>query len=599
MLSPPPPVVCLQSGDDWPQWRGADGMGVSSATGLPTALGPSSPELLWKSAVPGEGIASPVVSGGRVYLTTAYRGELGGGLGLLSLAIPLLSLLALALLFRRRAEPGAERGFARVLARLDGLALVLGTLAFVAAASVTSLRPGLFFEAGSPGYRWFYTGAIGLFGLAVAGGWFPARSRARLLDVLVVLVSACLLYRYIPQNKYAESFRASVRLTMLVPGLGWAAWHVLVLFVTREAPARRSTPTATAGALALAGVAAAFFTRANFVAPAVGLVRAVTCFDLERGTLLWDTPVFVAPEEKKYPKNSYATPTVCVTRDAVFAHFGAGYAALDLDGKVRWKSVDPDFPARTRYGASTSPVLVEDSVVYVHDKEIGLGESYAVRIRLADGAELWRRTSDTNHDSYTTPLLVERAGEPELVTVTHDRLFAYDPRTGDETWSTPIPVQQMVPSLQLRGDLLLVSGGSHLKSSTSGLRLAGSGRSTRVEVLWQTRRAVPAIASPVWVGDGFFNVTDGGILTCYDPESGDTRWQERLPGAYWASLVAGDGKVYALNDEGLLTTFRAGHAFETLAQGDFASPCYATPAIAAGCVLVRTEKDLYCFRAQR
>ncbi len=58
---------------DWPQWRGPLGQGITSARNLPPTAGSTSLKMLWKTAIPGEGCSSPVVSQGRVYLTTAYE----------------------------------------------------------------------------------------------------------------------------------------------------------------------------------------------------------------------------------------------------------------------------------------------------------------------------------------------------------------------------------------------------------------------------------------------------------------------------------------------------------------------------------------------
>src|SRR5262245_48088041 len=63
-------------GANWPQWRGPDGQGVSSEIGLPTRWSADSPNLLWKTHIPGDGISSPIVYNGRVYLTTAYQGTM-------------------------------------------------------------------------------------------------------------------------------------------------------------------------------------------------------------------------------------------------------------------------------------------------------------------------------------------------------------------------------------------------------------------------------------------------------------------------------------------------------------------------------------------
>jgi outer membrane protein assembly factor BamB len=58
-------------GEDWPQFRGPTGLGYTRETGLPVQWGgPEDENVLWKSPLVGEGHASPIVSGGRVLITT-------------------------------------------------------------------------------------------------------------------------------------------------------------------------------------------------------------------------------------------------------------------------------------------------------------------------------------------------------------------------------------------------------------------------------------------------------------------------------------------------------------------------------------------------
>jgi outer membrane protein assembly factor BamB len=62
-LTPPAPA-------DWPQFRGPTGQGLSDAKNPPTEWGPGK-NVAWKVEIPGKGWSSPVVGGGRIYLTTA------------------------------------------------------------------------------------------------------------------------------------------------------------------------------------------------------------------------------------------------------------------------------------------------------------------------------------------------------------------------------------------------------------------------------------------------------------------------------------------------------------------------------------------------
>ena len=61
-----------QSSANWPQWRGPGGAGIAEGT-FKDAWTPET--VAWKVPIPGAGHSSPVVSNGRIYLTTAVEGE--------------------------------------------------------------------------------------------------------------------------------------------------------------------------------------------------------------------------------------------------------------------------------------------------------------------------------------------------------------------------------------------------------------------------------------------------------------------------------------------------------------------------------------------
>ncbi len=55
---------------EWPQFRGPTGQGISAATGLPLEWN-ANKNVAWKVAIPGRGWSSPIISRGRIYLTSA------------------------------------------------------------------------------------------------------------------------------------------------------------------------------------------------------------------------------------------------------------------------------------------------------------------------------------------------------------------------------------------------------------------------------------------------------------------------------------------------------------------------------------------------
>lgn len=57
---------------EWRQWRGLFGLGVSNETGLPVSWSPEGENVRWKTPLPESGNSSPIVTGGRVFLTAVY-----------------------------------------------------------------------------------------------------------------------------------------------------------------------------------------------------------------------------------------------------------------------------------------------------------------------------------------------------------------------------------------------------------------------------------------------------------------------------------------------------------------------------------------------
>ena len=60
--------------ENWPQWRGPGGQGVSPETQLPTVWGPDR-NMAWKAELPGSGHSSPIVWNDRIFVTAVIEGE--------------------------------------------------------------------------------------------------------------------------------------------------------------------------------------------------------------------------------------------------------------------------------------------------------------------------------------------------------------------------------------------------------------------------------------------------------------------------------------------------------------------------------------------
>jgi outer membrane protein assembly factor BamB len=139
------------------------------------------------------------------------------------------------------------------------------------------------------------------------------------------------------------------------------------------------------------------------------------------------------------------------------------------------------------------------------------------------------------------------------------------------------------------------------RASRGGLwafRLGGRGDMTDTNMVWQYDKSIPQLPSPLLYKGTLYIVNDGGIATTLDPATGAVRAQGRLKGAldnFWASPVAGDGKVFMVSDSCKIAVLKPDAGLEPVAVNDLDDQCSATPAIADARIYIRTRSALYAF----
>lgn len=135
------------------------------------------------------------------------------------------------------------------------------------------------------------------------------------------------------------------------------------------------------------------------------------------------------------------------------------------------------------------------------------------------------------------------------------------------------------------------------KNVVMAIKPGAKGEATDTHVLWTQNKFVPFCSSPLYYQGLVYTVKDGGIVNCIDATSGKIKKTGRLPKSddYYASPVAGDGKIYFANQAGQLTVINADAAWKPLHTADFEEEIYATPALVDGRIYLRTNGHLFCF----
>ena len=325
----------------------------------------------------------------------------------------------------------------------------------------------------------------------------------------------------------------------------------------------------------------------------LGVVRV----DRDSGVIERDEVLFRAEAPlPKNAKNSFASPTPILEDGRLYAHYGAlGTACLDtVSGSVLWS--DQSLRVDHKEGPGSSPVLWGELLILTLD---GTDSQFLAALDKRTGALVWRvdRSGKLNDNAdhrkaYSTPLVVNVDGRPELVSTTADRAIAYDPATGNEWWRVEYSGFSNVPRPAFAHGLIHLTTG-YPRPRLLAVRGGGSGDVTTSRVAWHFDTNVPANPSPIVVGNEIFFVNDKGIATCLDALSGEKLWTERLGGNFSASPISDGRSVHFMNEDGVATVIAASREYEVLAENKLDGRLMASPAVSQSAMYVRTDTHLY------
>jgi hypothetical protein len=104
---------------------------------------------------------------------------------------------------------------------------------------------------------------------------------------------------------------------------------------------------------------------------------------------------------------------------------------------------------------------------------------------------------------------------------------------------------------------------------------------------------IPYVPTSVAVGDHFYFLNDGGILSCIRSSDGERVWEERGPGKAYSSLICLNDVLIAVGRDGTVATVRATPIYQPLGTLALEEECQTTPGLAAGRLLIRTTTQLH------
>lgn len=330
----------------------------------------------------------------------------------------------------------------------------------------------------------------------------------------------------------------------------------------------------------------------------------VYAIDWATGKIVWEREVHRAiPAQSRHLKNSYASETPVTDGQRVYAYFGnVGLFAFRMDGTPVWQQKIPARATRYGWGTATSPVLHQGRLYVVNDNE---EEAYFAALDAPTGKEIWRvaREKETN---WATPYVWQQAQRTEIVIPGTTVVRSYDLK-GATLWELRGMSSIAIPMPFVNDGLLYITSGyvGDEHRPTYAIRPGGKGdislapgTTSNQFIAWYQRQSGPYNTSPIVYNGIYYTLLDRGFFTAHDARTGKEIYgRQRIAGegfaAFTASPWAGNGKIFALSEDGDTYVIKAGEKYELLGKNSLGEMSMATPAIARGNLILRTASRLY------
>jgi outer membrane protein assembly factor BamB len=334
----------------------------------------------------------------------------------------------------------------------------------------------------------------------------------------------------------------------------------------------------------------------------------IFALDKQTGRLAWERIAFTsAPLARRHPKATQANSTPATDGRRVVAAFGSIglLVAWDSNGKELWRAtlgvldsgwfLDPSF----QWGHSSSPIIHGNLAILQADIN---KNSYIAAWDLETGKQVWKTSRADEIPTWGTPaILLSPSGRAELVT-NGTKVRGYDPATGKLLWTLG-PNSEITVGTPVAGHgLVFVTGGYPpvrpiyaIRPGAIGDISLPKGSDSSDAIAWSNMTDGTYIPSPLVYKEHLITLSNNGVATLYNARTGERAFRGRIGegGAFSASPIAADGRLYVASEDGEIHVVAAEPGLMPIAKNDMKEVVMATPAISDGLIVVRTTGHVY------
>jgi outer membrane protein assembly factor BamB len=323
-----------------------------------------------------------------------------------------------------------------------------------------------------------------------------------------------------------------------------------------------------------------------------GPEEVVAAYDIATGRELWTNAWRAEFRESMGGDGPRATPTWADGR--VFALGAEGeFRAIDAaTGRVAWRTniLEDAGADNLPWGMAASPLVVDATIVV---QPGGRNGRSVVAYDRASGRQVWAALDD--QQSYASPMLVDLAGERQILVFSASRLAGLAPGTGELLWEFAWPGPNGINAAQplvIGDNRVFISSGYGTGAAVVEVSRGPSDWSVRE--VWRNNRMKNRFASSV-LHQGHIYGLDESILACLDAATGELKWKGGRYG--YGQVVLAGANLIVLTEDGDLALVRATpeRHDELVRFAALSGKTWNVPAVAGGVLLVRNLAEMAGF----
>jgi outer membrane protein assembly factor BamB len=326
-----------------------------------------------------------------------------------------------------------------------------------------------------------------------------------------------------------------------------------------------------------------------------GSKQFILSYDSKSGKQLW-VRQFETASPPLHKFNSYASSTPAVDQDYIFVSWATNTSnkllCLDHYGEIIWRKTLGKY--ETQHGNGFSPIVYENQVFVTHDHE---GDSAIYSLNRKNGKTIWKVERKGSKPSSSTPVIHQvTGGETFVVSNSQSHgCYAINIKSGEIAWETGAGTldKRSVSSPFFGGGFFFASCGSGGRGSRLLAVKPPAINGQKAQIKHIIERDVPYVPTCLAKDNFIFMISDGGIASAIDLESGGVLWKERIPGNFFASPISCGKIIYAPSRDGKIFALEANRSgLKILNISELKEITHNTPALSSNGIFIRTFSRL-------